>query len=140
MMKATLIAALLLATCAASAQVWRCGNEYSNKPCPGGRSVDTEDTRTPEQARQSASKAQYETRVGNQMEKERIAKEKGVAGPTAIVTGQKEAAAPAPREAASGPKSAGRKKGGKKQPEHFTATAPKDPKAPAKKKAAKKQP
>ena len=117
--KTILIATLALAAAAASGQtVHRCGSSYSSQPCPGGTAIDVSDPSTPVEARQAGAAAAADQKRADAMEKERLAREKNA--PRAVVIGPKE---PAPQAASKGAaKDAGKKK---KDPELFTATAPK---------------
>jgi hypothetical protein len=88
-------AACALAAQAAGAQtVWRCGNSYSQQPCPGGNVVSTADARTPAEAQRASSVAQADMKLADKMEKERLAREKNA--PKALVIGGIPAPAPAP--------------------------------------------
>ena len=61
---------------AASAQVtYRCGNSYSQTPCPGGAIIDTDDPRTREQKAQTDMATQRDARTANAMEKARLQQE-----------------------------------------------------------------
>jgi hypothetical protein len=139
MKKKTIAAAMLLACGLVAAQaqtVYRCGNEYSQKPCAGGSAVNVDDKRSAAQARDTTAAAKRDAKLGDEMQKERIAREKEVAGPSSVVLGTPKAAASAPQAAASKPQHNAKKKKTAKEPEHFTATAPKpaaDKKKPAKK-------
>jgi len=127
MRKATIIALGLLAAAAANAQqVYRCGNEYSQKPCADGKAVTAEDSRTAAEAKKADAQTQRNAKLADAMEKDRVAQEKKVAGPSMVVTGQKPAAA-ASQAAASKPKSAKKKEKGKPAGD-FTAVAPASPK------------
>ncbi|MDB5818168.1 MAG: hypothetical protein JWQ11_1808 [Rhizobacter sp.] len=63
----------------ASAQtVYRCGADgrsYSQTPCPGGRTVDVDDSRTPEQQQQAQTAADRDARLGAALERERRTEE-----------------------------------------------------------------
>jgi hypothetical protein len=120
-MAALALLALVAGTAHAQA-VYRCGSEYSQKPCAGATSVAADDPRTASEAKQATAQTQRNAKLANQMEKERLAEEKRVAGPSMLVVGQK-AAASAPAQAASQSKS-GKKKPARKQPADFTAVAP----------------
>ena len=134
-MRPTLPVFLLLATvsCLASAQVYRCGNAYSNEPCKGGSVVPVEDARTREDARSATSNANSDARLADAMAKERLAAEARAAKPLIVPT-------PAPK--ASEPRqpavfNKGHKHG---RGDQFVAVAPRDTAHhPKKKKKAKEK-
>lgn len=71
---------ILIAICGAftraSAQyVYRCGNSYSQAPCPDGIPVDVQDARTAEQKIQSDANIRRETSTADAMEKKRLKEE-----------------------------------------------------------------
>ena len=71
---------ILIAICGAftraSAQnVYRCGNSYSQAPCPDGVPVDVQDARTAEQKIQSDANIRRETSTADAMEKKRLKEE-----------------------------------------------------------------
>ena len=72
-----LIAPLLLtlATVAPAQTVYRCGNSYSQQPCPGGNAIDTSDPRTPEQRKAAEDGARHERRTADSLEKDRLKEE-----------------------------------------------------------------
>jgi len=122
-----LIAAALaagLATAPAVAQeVYRCGNSYGTTPCHGGVLVDTQNSATAEQAAGSRAAARRDAQMADRMERDRL--ERDALAPKAIILPERQAAAPEPASGASKPRRDGGKKTKKKQPEHFTAIAPK---------------
>jgi hypothetical protein len=120
---ATVMMAMLGLVCAqAQAQgVYRCGNTYSATPCPGGTAVEAADTPTAAQAKRGEAAARRDAKLAGDMEKERLAQEKAVAGPSKLVVG----AAKAPASAASAVKAKGKGKDKKGEPEMVTATGPK---------------
>jgi hypothetical protein len=79
MKAATLLALPLLIALAApsgahAAQpVYRCGNTYSNVPCGDGRAVEATDPRTSAQQTEARRQAAQQRRLGNEMERERVA-------------------------------------------------------------------
>jgi len=68
-------------TLAASAQapVYRCGSSYSQQPCPGGSTVDVQDSRTPSQRQAHRASVQQERRAGDSLEKDRLKQEAAAA-------------------------------------------------------------
>jgi len=119
-MKTKFIAIILAtATLAAHAQqVWRCGSSYSQAPCPDGVPLAVSDPRTASDAAKAAQVAKADQQRADAMEKARLDQEKKA--PKAQVMGAPQAPASAPQ---ADKKKA--KKSGKKEPEHFTAVAPK---------------
>jgi hypothetical protein len=112
--------------------VYRCGNDYGQRPCAGGTAIEASDGRTPAEAARASSVAAADARRADALEKARLAQEQNA--PKAIVIG--------PPPAVEKPaKDGGKAKGGKL--EQFTAQSPgkggageaKKPKKPKKKKA-----
>lgn len=70
-----LCSCLLAMAAPVSAQtVYRCGADgrsYSQTPCPGGRTVDVDDSRTPEQQQEAQAAADRTARLGSALERER---------------------------------------------------------------------
>jgi hypothetical protein len=69
--------------------VYRCGNSYSDAPCPGGRQIDADDGRTEAQKRQAEQAKMQQARLATPLAAERRARERaagqlpGRLGPTA---------------------------------------------------------
>ena len=129
-----------MSTWASAQNVYRCGNTYSQTPCPSGKSLDVTDSRTADQKKQTDAAAASSAKAGDNMEKTRLAQEKrdlaaNKARPVVIATAApKVAAEPQPRTHA---------KRKKKTSPYFTAQAPREKKEkkPAKaKKAASGKP
>ena len=60
----------------AQAQVaYRCGNSYSQVPCPGGAPVDAADKRSKDQKAAAEAVAKRDTRLADSMEKTRLQQE-----------------------------------------------------------------
>ena len=112
--------------------VYRCGDSYSQQPCPGGRQVDTQDSRTPAQRAQTDEAVKRQAVVADQMEKARLKEE---ARPASL--GLPPPKVEAAQEAADRTQSTAKAK----KPKYFTATSPKKPAdpAPRKSKAKKKK-
>jgi len=55
--------------------VYRCGNTYSQQPCPEGKAIDASDSRTAEQRKRHDQSVQHEKRTADALEKKRIAEE-----------------------------------------------------------------
>lgn len=98
-----------LAMPVAAEAIYRCGDSYSQKPCPGGRVVDTEDARSAAQRSQTAQAVQRDAKVADAMEKARLKEEAKPA----------QAYIPAAKPA-DGPQAAGKTK----KPVEFKAMAP----------------
>jgi len=138
---------LLVLACASgpvrvSAQtIYRCGNTYSQVPCPGGREIDANDSRSAAQKVQTDAAARQAASSALRMERERLALEQSVRVPAAGK--HSTAQASKPRDTTIAPKGlrpdVAKKKAGA-EPEHFTAavwddgTKPRNPgdKSPAK--------
>ena len=64
---------------AANAQeVYRCGSGYAHTPCPQGRLVEANDTRSETQRAEAARVAASERRLANEMRRDRLAEEASV--------------------------------------------------------------
>ncbi len=105
-----LVAGIALAWQVHAQTIYRCGNSYSQAPCPGAVQMDLSDARLPEQKRQTDAAAVNDARLANLMEKERLAEEQRLlAGHEALR--QSTASAPAEvRTKASGTKKTKRSK------------------------------
>jgi hypothetical protein len=126
-LKENIILAAALVVCSALAQaqtVYRCGNSYSQQPCPGAAPVAAADPRTPAEAARSGSVASADAKRADTMEKARIAQEKNA--PKAGVIGPSPAASHAHAQARDGSP----KHSGKADP--FTAKTPAQPGEPNK--------
>jgi len=70
--KAFVLTALCAWLVGAQAQeAYRCGNTYSQKPCPGGVAVNTDDSRTKEQKAAADAATKRDLRMADSMEKAR---------------------------------------------------------------------
>ena len=76
---ASLFLALALATPTQAQTVYRCGNSYSQQPCPGGSAIDANDSRTAEQRRAHEESVRKEQRAGDMLEKNRMKEEAAAA-------------------------------------------------------------
>ena len=132
-------AAVLLALAAgcglpAMAQtIYRCGDSYSQQPCPGGKPVAVDDARTPAQRAQAAEAVRRQAAAADQMEKERVREE---AKPATL-------GLPPPKlEDAPDQRDRTEPTGKAVKPKYFSAVSPKKPgeAAPKKKKAKAKKP
>lgn len=73
-------ASFLVAVCAFSSAAWaqntyRCGDSYSQTPCPGGVILDTADKRTHAQKVQTDKASQRDAQIADAMEKARLQQE-----------------------------------------------------------------
>jgi hypothetical protein len=122
-----LAAALALASPGAGAQtVWRCGNSYSQQPCPGGTPVPVSEPVTSRFVAMPA--ANPDAKLAAEMERARLAQERNA--PKALVIGPKD-----PLPYVEAPKVGTKVRNGKL--EQFSAVSPvhpKDKKAKARKK------
>lgn len=67
---------LLLSPALTAAQtVYRCGNSYSQQPCPGASAIDASDSRTPEQRAAHVANVKQEKRAADALEKSRLQEE-----------------------------------------------------------------
>ena len=100
--------------------VYRCGNSYSDAPCPGGQTVATDDARSAAQQRQAQEVKQRDTAMAEQLATERRARERAAVPQRAAGIGPQAAdAAKAAKPAASAP-----------QPRKVKKTQPRPTKAP----------
>lgn len=117
---------VLLCVCSTGAvaqQVYKCGDSYSQTPCPDGVVIDATDARTKAQKAQTDLATERAARIAAAMEKARLQQEKAN---RATPTVKAKAVASANKPRASQAKK-------KKESEYFTAQTP-----GVKKKAAKK--
>ncbi len=123
------IAIYALSTGASAQKVYRCGNTYSQAPCPGGDAVDTSGSQVRAQAQKAQSEAARSAKAADKMEKTRLSQEKRdlAKNGATVITAQ-----PLPKDAAREPEPKAAAKPKRHPPEHFTAKAPAEPKAKAK--------
>lgn len=95
----------LSAAVAGAAPIYRCGQTYSQTPCPGGRLIDAADPRSAAQRAEARRTAERERQLAIQMERDRQTQE--AAAPQAVAT---KIDAKAPPPAASQPVPAKNKK------------------------------
>ena len=123
-----LIAMLLLGTTTLVSNVsgqtiYKCGNAYSQSPCPGAVTVDTNDSRTPAQKAQADAMTAQAAKSADKMEKERVALEKARVG-KAPRKASKTSQIAGGDKPGDGSKTSAKKK--KKEPEFFTAAVAPD--------------
>ena len=121
--------ALVLLVCSiwsaqASAQtVFRCGNTYSQTPCPGAIALDVTDSRTAEQKAQTDAAARQTASSASKMERERLSQEKAMrSAPSGQARSPNTAAAPARDGAGAGRQTGSSNKKAATATEHFTAS------------------
>jgi Tfp pilus assembly protein PilO len=71
-----MVAGLAFSTVLQAQGIYRCGNSYSQVPCPGAESLQLNDSRQPEQKQQTEAAASQAARLAKTMEQARIAEEK----------------------------------------------------------------
>jgi hypothetical protein len=128
-----LLATALGATHAGAADpVYRCGDSYSSQPCPGGKAVQADDPRSPQQRTQNLEAVRKDAKTADEMQKARLKEEAKPA--QAVMPPPKAEGLDALDSPATSP-------GVAKKPAYFTAVAPKKAKSPPekKKKTAKKK-
>lgn len=132
------IAVCALSTGATAQNIYKCGDTYSQLPCPGGVTIDAADQRTSAQKTQADLATRRDARTADAMEKARLQQEK-------IDSAANTAPAPPTRtDQASTADTTQAKKKKKKAPDYFTAQTPgekknrKAPKKSAEKKVASK--
>ncbi|HWP11607.1 MAG TPA: hypothetical protein VNN06_07275 [Ramlibacter sp.] len=117
---------------AAAQAIYRCGDSYSQQPCPGGTQVQADDARSAAQGSQTRQAAQRDAKAADAMEKARLKEEAKPA----------QAYIPPPKVQDAPPQDGGTEVSAKaKKPAYFTAAAPRKPgeaSAKKKKKARKK--
>lgn len=123
-----LIASGAVFTSSQAQNIYRCGDSYSQSPCPGGVAIDAGDSRTKGQKAQADAATQRDRQTANTLEKERLKQEAAVSPAT-----PKTDAAKASTTAAA-PHPSSKKK--HKEPAYFTAKTTADKKVEKKKRAA----
>lgn len=144
------IASLLIAACAHPAgaagpnglgsHTWRCGSSYSDHPCPGGRPVSVDDSRSSADRQAQDRRTRDAQRQADAMARERRALEHEAARqrPALIAPPPAPATKPAPRETvAKPPKTHKPKKHAKGDTDAFTARDPSAAAAGSKRKKTK---
>jgi hypothetical protein len=113
-MKTLVAAALFLSVCPAltdAAPIYRCGQSYSQTPCPGGKLIDAADPRSAAQRDEARRTAQRERQLADQLERDR--QQQDGATPRSVATGI-DAKAPAAAASQPAPTKNKKKKGGAK--------------------------
>ena len=105
-MKRLAFAAMLLsAACAAQAQVYRCGQTYSQKPCPEGKLIDSSDPRSAAQRAEAKRAVAKEKQLATDLERERRLRESGTAPQAASLAAAPAASKPVPMKSTAKAKS-----------------------------------
>ncbi|WP_143541772.1 hypothetical protein [Rhodoferax fermentans] len=72
------IATSAYCTWARAENVYKCGTSYSQSPCPGGKLLDVNDSRDPQQKKLKDDITQRDAKLARDMEQDRLAKEKAL--------------------------------------------------------------
>ncbi|QDL53553.1 hypothetical protein [Rhodoferax aquaticus] len=123
------IACSAYSTSAVATNVYKCGNAYSELPCPGSELVEAKDARTPEQARHAQVATEKNWIQAQSLEKKRLAEEALSEKPEQTSGNAKAKAKSGSKDKLKGTK-AKAKTNKKNAPEFFTASAEKPPKRP----------
>ena len=107
-------------------RAYRCGNTYSQTPCPGGKAVETSDARSKDQKAQADAANKRTQRMADSMEKSREKRE-AEQRKAALKEIDKSAAKTVAKDPKSNASEAKPKKK-TKQPDNFTAKTPAEPK------------
>ncbi len=67
---------LALCTGASAQNVYKCGNSYSQTPCPGAQTINVDDARTAAQKKQTEAAVRWDAKEAQSLEKTRMAQEK----------------------------------------------------------------
>lgn len=127
-----LIATGAVFTSAQAQNIYRCGDSYSQSPCPGGVAIDASDSRTRAQKAQTEAATQRDRQTADALEKERLKREEAAARTT-----PKTNVTRVPKTEPAPPKSSKKKS---RQPAYFTARTAGDKKAEKKKSAGETSP
>ena len=123
------LATLLMAPAGAQT-VYRCGNDYGQAACEGGRAVETQDEVTPQRRRDAARVARSERSQGDAMARERLNQQADRRPSAAASLGPAKASPPADKASAS--IRTKKKARGKSRPvdgDDFVAREPQSPKS-----------
>ena len=122
------VAILALPAWTLAQQTYKCGNGYSDTPCPGGVAVPNADARSAAQKAQAETAARRDSKLADGLEKDRL-KAEAAAARDGAAKAPVAKMAPAPAEAASTAAGTHSKKKKHKEPEFFTAQVPGEGKA-----------
>ena len=147
MMKIHVVVAIVLATASTlstsvyAQKVYRCGNNYSQTPCPDAIVIEVNDPRSKDQKIESDARVRHEGRIADAMEKKRLLEEKralAANNPRAAAQGKKGSRAKNTQSISTASvqsdsdntdKNAKASRSKKKSPEFFTARVMSDKKA-----------
>ena len=129
------VATGLLFNGAKAESVYRCGDTYSQAPCPGGKVLDVSDSRDAAQKQQADEATLRDTELARSMAQERLAQEKNAKPAQAAKASshRKNQARATPAATKKTPKQTRSKN---RKPVDFTAEVPGSQKAPGQKKPA----
>ena len=126
------VALILIASCALQAKAqtpnaYRCGNSYSQTPCPGGTPVDAADSRSSAQKAQSDAVIQRDKSTASSMEKSRLQEEEALRRKQGSVAPEQAIKNPGTEKKIAQPVRHIRKHN-PRNPDNFTAKAPSEKK------------
>jgi hypothetical protein len=124
-----LLCGMLFLSTQAMAQttVYRCGNSYSQTPCPQGQTLQVDDSRDAAQRQQAQANTQRQAQQAQGLEKQRVKQEQAMAKATAQAQAQAaraQASKPAPQPPAPVVIKPQRKKPADKKKDEFVAAVP----------------
>lgn len=79
LLTSVLIATSALTTVASADDIYKCGNTYSQSPCPGAKLLSIDDSRDPQQKKLKDEVTRRDAELANDMEKARLANEAALA-------------------------------------------------------------
>ncbi|MDR3371186.1 hypothetical protein [Rhodoferax sp.] len=131
------IASSAVLTRATAENIYKCGDAYSQSPCPGGKLLNIDDSRDPQQKLQQDAATQRDAELAKEMERSRLANEAALRA-----TEAKNHVAHKPKSAASEPTvviiKPKRPRHQVTKPKDFTALVPGTAHQPTKKRSVKK--
>lgn len=80
------IALYALSTGVGAQNIYKCGDSYSETPCPGATTIKAQDPRLPAQKKQTDAATKANIQLASKMQKERLAEEKLAAPKTQATT------------------------------------------------------
>ena len=116
------IAACALSPWASAQNAYKCGNTYSQTPCPGAVPVAVDDSRTSAQQKQTDAATAMTSKAAGTLEKDRLAQEKRDLAANKPASPVVNSGVKAPTD--EPPKTSAKKKKKKGEPEFFTAQVP----------------
>jgi hypothetical protein len=136
-------AMLLIAACAVSTALqaqnaYRCGNNYSQTPCPGASALNVDDARTQAQKQQTDTASRSDATRADRLEKERLAQEKATRAYSSAASPAAATVHPQTGSTVVNKITPKRVRSNHKKPSAFVAQVPGSEKTPALKKTPKK--